>query len=55
MPWVPCLFEKNTREVSRRVARFSFDQLTSLPALDQIALTAGARAHRRGQGTSGER
>jgi ABC-type transport system substrate-binding protein len=38
VPWVPYQFVKNTRAVSDRVARFSFDQLTSLPALDRIAL-----------------
>jgi hypothetical protein len=38
VPWVPFLFERSIRAVSARVARFSFDQLTSLPALDRIAL-----------------
>ena len=38
VPWVPWLFERNTREVSARVRRFAFDPLTSLPALDQVAV-----------------
>jgi peptide/nickel transport system substrate-binding protein len=38
VPWVPFLFERSIRAVSARVARFSFDQLTSLPALDRIVL-----------------
>jgi hypothetical protein len=38
VPWVPILYERSTIAVSARVATFSFDQLTSLPALDQISV-----------------
>jgi peptide/nickel transport system substrate-binding protein len=41
VPWVPILYERSTIAVSARVARFSFDQLTSLPALDQISVRTG--------------
>jgi peptide/nickel transport system substrate-binding protein len=46
VPFVPYLYENNTAAVSARVARFSFDQLTGLPALDRIALTPGSRSLR---------
>ena len=42
VPWVPFLSDRPTREVSARIARFSFDQFASLPALDQIALRTGS-------------
>ena len=38
VPWIPLLFEKWVGVVSDRVTRASFDQLTSLPALDRIAV-----------------
>ncbi len=38
-PWVPFLSDVNTFVVSRRVVRFTFDQLTTLPAIDRIALS----------------
>jgi peptide/nickel transport system substrate-binding protein len=43
VPWVPFLSDRPTREVSPRIARFSFDQFASLPALDQIVLRTAAR------------
>jgi hypothetical protein len=43
VPWVPFNFTKEVRAVSARVARFSFDQFTTLPALDQIALRSAPR------------
>lgn len=39
VPWVPYVFERYTRTVSPRVVHYSFDQLTSQPALDQIAVS----------------
>ena len=44
VPWVPYLFEASTFAVSRRVARFTFSQSSSveLPAFDGIALKAGS-------------
>jgi peptide/nickel transport system substrate-binding protein len=38
VPWVPYEAGNRIRIVSARVAAFSFDQFTTLPALDQIAL-----------------
>jgi hypothetical protein len=38
VPLVPYLFLTHVRTVSARVARYSFSQATSLPALDHIAL-----------------
>lgn len=43
VPWIPFNFAKNLRAVSAMVTRFSFDQFTSLPALDQIAVRAAPR------------
>ena len=43
VPWIPFQFPKNLRAVSARVVRFSFDQFTSLPALDRIALRPAPR------------
>jgi peptide/nickel transport system substrate-binding protein len=43
VPAVPLFFAEIRRIVSDRVARMSFDQFTSMPALDQIALRAGNR------------
>jgi ABC-type transport system substrate-binding protein len=42
VPWVPFLFQTVVKIVSPRVAHYSFDQATGLPALDQIALKAGS-------------
>ena len=44
VPWVPFLFQSVTIFTSSRVARYSFDQATGVPALDQIALTPAAIA-----------
>jgi hypothetical protein len=38
VPWVPIAEETHVDVVGRRVSHFSFDQLSTLPALDQIAL-----------------
>ena len=38
VPLVPILFETRSTAVSPRVVRYSFDQFTSMPALDRIAL-----------------
>jgi hypothetical protein len=38
VPWVPIAEETHVDVVGRRVARFSFDQLSTLPALERIAL-----------------
>jgi ABC-type transport system substrate-binding protein len=40
VPWIPFLSVKKVRAISARIAQFSFDQFTSLPALDQIAVRA---------------
>ncbi len=42
VPWAPFLFQTAVRLVSARVAHYSMDQFTGLPALDQIALTPAA-------------
>jgi ABC-type transport system substrate-binding protein len=41
VPWVPLEFHESVRTLSTRVADFSFDQFTGLPALDRIALAPG--------------
>jgi ABC-type transport system substrate-binding protein len=41
VPWIPLAVHNRQRLVSQRVAHFSYDQLTTLPALDQIALKPG--------------
>jgi ABC-type transport system substrate-binding protein len=38
VPWVPLLFESHVDLVPARVARYAFDQLANLPALDRVAL-----------------
>jgi peptide/nickel transport system substrate-binding protein len=38
VPWVPFLSDNSTFVVSSRVTQFTFDQFTTLPALDEIAL-----------------
>jgi ABC-type transport system substrate-binding protein len=38
VPWVPIAEETHVDIVGRRVARFSFDQLSTVPALERIAL-----------------
>jgi peptide/nickel transport system substrate-binding protein len=38
VPWVPFLSESHVRTVSDRVASYSFDQFTTQPALERIAL-----------------
>jgi ABC-type transport system substrate-binding protein len=38
VPWVPYLSESYIRTVSSRVASYSFDQFTTSPALERIAL-----------------
>jgi hypothetical protein len=42
VPWVPYEFAETREMVSPRVASYSFDQFTSLPALDRIALKPGS-------------
>jgi peptide/nickel transport system substrate-binding protein len=41
VPWVPFLSDNSTFAVSSRVTHFTFDQFTTLPALDQVALRKG--------------
>jgi hypothetical protein len=41
VPWIPHRVENQAFIVSRRVVSTSFDQLTSLPALDRIAVSGG--------------
>jgi peptide/nickel transport system substrate-binding protein len=43
VPWVPTTVHNRQRLVSERVARFTYAQFTTLPALDQIALKPGTR------------
>ena len=38
MPWVPLAEESHVDVIGRRIAHFSFDQLSTMPALEQIAL-----------------
>jgi hypothetical protein len=40
--WVPWSFGEVIRVIGTRVSRFSYDQFTGLPALDQIALKRGS-------------
>jgi peptide/nickel transport system substrate-binding protein len=40
VPWVPYLSESHVQTVSSRVASYSFDQFTTSPALERIALRA---------------
>ncbi len=42
VPWVPLIFVAHSQVVSERVIAYSFDQFTSLPALDRIALAPGS-------------
>ena len=42
VPWVPYLSESYVRTVSDRVVSYSFDQFTTSPALDRIALESDA-------------
>lgn len=42
VPWVPLRVENQAFIVSRRVVAHSFDQFTSLAALDRIAISGGA-------------
>jgi ABC-type transport system substrate-binding protein len=42
VPWVPLTKHNRQRLVSERVVHFSYDQFTTLPALDQIALEPGS-------------
>jgi peptide/nickel transport system substrate-binding protein len=42
IPWVPYLSEAYVRTVSDRVASYSFDQFTTSPALERIALDVDA-------------
>lgn len=42
VPWVPLIFLERTQVVSERVVRYSFDQATSMPALDRIALASAS-------------
>ncbi len=42
VPWVPLMNGTQVTVVSDRVVRYSFDQFTFLPALDQIALAPGS-------------
>jgi hypothetical protein len=41
VPWIPITAHNRQRFVSGRVAHFTYDQFTTLPALDQIALQPG--------------
>jgi peptide/nickel transport system substrate-binding protein len=41
VPWVPYFSEAHVEVVPRRIVRYSYDQFTALPALDQIALPPG--------------
>ena len=43
VPWVPFLSDNSTFVGSRRVMHFTFDQFTTLPALDQISVGKNAR------------
>ena len=43
VPWVPFLSDNSTFVGSRRVMHFTFDQFTTLPALDQISVVKNAR------------
>jgi peptide/nickel transport system substrate-binding protein len=43
VPWVPFLSDNSTFAVSSRVTHFTFDQFTTLPALDQVALRKSGR------------
>jgi hypothetical protein len=38
VPWVPLVFESHVELIPARVARYAFDQLACLPALDRIEL-----------------
>jgi hypothetical protein len=38
VPWVPFMFQTSARMVSQRIVKYSFDQFTSEPALDQLAV-----------------
>lgn len=42
VPWIPWMFQTETRLVSSRVVSYSFDQFANEPALDQIALAPGS-------------
>jgi peptide/nickel transport system substrate-binding protein len=42
IPWVPYVFEKQVQLVSDRVVAYSFDQFSSTPALDRIAVSTDA-------------
>jgi peptide/nickel transport system substrate-binding protein len=42
VPWIPYMITETAQAVSGRVVAFSFDQFSSLPALDQIALAPGS-------------
>jgi hypothetical protein len=41
VPWVPTTVHNRQRLVSARVTHFTYDQFTTLPSLDQIALKPG--------------
>jgi hypothetical protein len=41
VPWIPLIAHNRQRLVSERVVNFSYDQFTTLPALDHIALKPG--------------
>ncbi|HJP65610.1 MAG TPA: ABC transporter substrate-binding protein [Actinomycetota bacterium] len=41
VPWVPTTVHNRQRLVSGRVVHFTYDQFTTLPALDQLALKPG--------------
>jgi peptide/nickel transport system substrate-binding protein len=41
VPWIPLLVHNRQRIVSSRVVSFTYDQFTTLPALDRIALRTG--------------
>ena len=42
VPWVPYQSDSHIQVVPSRIVRYSYDQFADLPALDQIALQAGA-------------
>ena len=48
VPWVPYLFDNDVVVLSANVTSYSFDQFAGLPALDRIAVEAGASVGREG-------
>ena len=42
VPWVPYQSDAHVQVIPSRIAHYSYDQFTDLPALDQIALQPGS-------------